>query len=56
MPASPIALLVYQVSVAVTRRRNPLSDELYTHLRTYREVVAGNTATPVEAEDVALAR
>ena len=36
----------YQVFTIVTRHRNPLRDELYTHLRPYREVRDANL--PVE--------
>lgn len=42
--ASNIAVAVYQVRVIVTRRRNPLRDELYTHLPQYREVRDANLA------------
>ncbi len=36
-----IAVVVYQVHVIVTRRRNPLKDELFTHLEAYKKVAAG---------------
>lgn len=35
-----IAVAVYQIYVIVSRRLNPLTDELYTHLPQYKEVVA----------------
>ena len=40
--AANVAVAVYQVRVIVTRRRNPLRDELFTHLRPYREVLEAN--------------
>ena len=40
--AANVAVAVYQVRVIVTRRRNPLKDELFTHLRPYREVLEAN--------------
>lgn len=55
--ASNVALLIYQVSVIITRRKNPLRDELYTHLHAYRSVRAANVvADPPTAADMALAR
>ncbi|GCE76078.1 DUF5692 family protein [Cellulomonas biazotea] len=42
--AANVAVAVYQVRVIVTRRRNPLRDELFTHLRPYREVRDANVA------------
>ncbi len=55
--ASNVALLIYQVSVIITRRKNPLRDELYTHLHAYRSVLAANVvADPPTATDMALAR
>lgn len=55
--ASNVALLIYQVSVIITRRKNPLRDELYTHLHAYRSVRAANVvADPPTATDMALAR
>lgn len=55
--ASNVALLVYQLSVIITRRKNPLRDELYTHLHAYRSVRAANVvADPPTAADMALAR
>ncbi|NUU19468.1 hypothetical protein HP550_19645 [Cellulomonas humilata] len=42
-----VAVAVYQVRVIVTRRRNPLKDELFTHLRPYREVLEANA--PLDA-------
>ncbi|GEA79622.1 DUF5692 family protein [Cellulomonas uda] len=40
-----VAVAVYQVRVIVTRRRNPLREELFTHLPQYREVVEANAPT-----------
>ncbi|KQY46715.1 DUF5692 family protein [Cellulomonas sp. Root137] len=40
--AANVAVAVYQVRVIVTRRLNPLKDELFTHLRPYREVLEAN--------------
>lgn len=55
--ASNIALLVYQVYVVITRHKNPLRDELYTHLQAYQLVRAANVTTePPAVEEVALAR
>lgn len=55
--ASNIALLVYQVYVVITRRKNPLRDELYTDLQAYQLVRAANlTAEPPAVDEVALAR
>ena len=42
--AANIAVAVYQVFTIVKRHRNPLRDELYTHLRPYREVRDANLA------------
>jgi len=44
--AANVAVAVYQVRVIVTRRRNPLRDELFTHLRPYREVLEANAPLP----------
>ena len=40
--ASNVAVLVYQVRTLYRRRLNPLTDELYTHLSQYQEVLAAN--------------
>lgn len=45
--AANVAVAVYQVRTIVTRRLNPLRDELFTHLRPYREVLEANA--PVAA-------
>uniref|UniRef100_UPI00388D9446 DUF5692 family protein n=1 Tax=Rhodococcus sp. TaxID=1831 RepID=UPI00388D9446 len=45
--AATIAVAVFTI---VTRHRNPLRDELYTHLRQYREVRDANL--PVESPSV----
>lgn len=45
-----VAVLVYQVRTVVTKRLNPLTDELYTDHRKYQEVLAANGATPVETD------
>lgn len=45
-----VAVLVYQVRTVIVRRRNPLTDELYTHLRQYAEV-----AEPAPAREPVLA-
>jgi len=45
--AANVAVAAYQVFTIVRRRRNPLRDELYTDLRTYREVRDANL--PVES-------
>ena len=45
--AANVAVAVYQVRVIVTRRLNPLKDELFTHLRPYREVLEANA--PLDA-------
>ena len=45
--AANVAVAAYQVFTIVTRHRNPLRDELYTHLRPYREVRDANL--PVES-------
>jgi len=54
-----VAVAVYQVRVIVTRRRNPLKDELFTHLRPYREVLEANAplsaATGTSRQDQPLA-
>ncbi|WP_421743001.1 DUF5692 family protein [Cellulomonas sp.] len=42
-----VAVAVYQVRVIVTRRLNPLKDELFTHLRPYREVLEANAPLAV---------
>ena len=44
-----IAVAAYQVFTIVQRRRDPLRDELYTHLRQYREVREANL--PVESAE-----
>ncbi len=44
-----VAVLIYQVRTIVTRRLNPLTDELYAHLPQYAEVLAAN-AHPADAE------
>ena len=55
--ASNVALLIYQLFVIITRRKNPLRDELYTHLHAYRSVRAANVVTdPPAVTDMALAR
>jgi len=46
-----VAVVVYQVRVIVTRRRNPLREELFTHLRAYREVRDANV--PLESVSTA---
>ncbi len=40
--AANVAVAVYQLYTIVKRHRNPLRDELYTHLRQYREVRDAN--------------
>ena len=40
--AANIAVAVYQIYVIVSRRRNPLKDELYTELAAYRQVRDAN--------------
>ncbi|WP_315094464.1 DUF5692 family protein [uncultured Cellulomonas sp.] len=50
-----VAVAVYQVRVVVTRRRNPLKDELFTHLRPYREVLEANAPLVTAREDQPLA-
>ena len=50
-----VAVAVYQVRVIVTRRRNPLKDELFTHLRPYREVLEANAPLVPTREDQPLA-
>lgn len=40
--AANVAVVVYQVYVMVTRKRNPLKDELFTELAAYQKVVAAN--------------
>ncbi|WP_149205239.1 DUF5692 family protein [Actinotalea subterranea] len=52
-----VAVAVYQVHRIVTRRKNPLKDELYTDLPAYQKVLAANSpAVPeVKASEVALA-
>lgn len=47
--AANVAVAVYQVRTIVTRRRNPLRDELFTHLRPYREVLEANAPLPTAA-------
>ncbi|AEI13466.1 MULTISPECIES: DUF5692 family protein [Cellulomonas] len=47
--AANVAVAVYQVRTIVTRRRNPLRDELFTHLRPYREVLEANAPLPAAA-------
>ncbi|WP_262852865.1 DUF5692 family protein [Mumia quercus] len=49
--AANVAVAVYQVFTIVKLRRNPLRDELYTDLRSYREVRAANlpAASPAVA-------
>ncbi|WP_028045551.1 DUF5692 family protein [Cellulomonas sp. URHE0023] len=42
-----VALAVYQVRTVVTRRRNPLRDQVFTHLKAYRVVVEENA--PLDA-------
>ncbi|HML51910.1 MAG TPA: DUF5692 family protein [Propionicimonas sp.] len=55
--ASNVALLIYQGYVIITRRLNPLRDELYTHLSGYQQVRAANVAAELPtADEVALAR
>lgn len=36
--AANIAVLVYQLYVMITKKRNPLKEELYTHLAVYQEI------------------
>lgn len=48
--AANVAVLIYQVFTAVSRRRNPLTDELYPHLGGYQEVLAANL-TPATVPD-----
>ncbi|TFB55287.1 hypothetical protein E3O47_15285 [Cryobacterium sp. TMT2-17-1] len=40
--AANIAVVVYQIYTIVKRRRNPLTDGLFTHLPTYRTVLEAN--------------
>lgn len=40
--AANIAVVVYQIYTIVKRRRNPLTDELFTHLPAYRTVLEAN--------------
>ena len=40
--AANLAVLVYQVRTIIAAKRNPLRDELYTHLASYQEVRAAN--------------
>lgn len=55
--ASNVALLIYQAFVIITRRKNPLRDELYTHLAGYQQVRTANVAGQLPSVDeVALAR
>ncbi|WP_282947288.1 DUF5692 family protein [Cellulomonas endometrii] len=51
--AANVAVAGYQLFVILTRHRNPLRDELYTHLRPYREVREANAplGTPVVPAD-----
>lgn len=53
--AANVAVAVYQVRVIVTRRRNPLRDELFTHLRPYREVLEANAPLAAAGTDRPLA-
>ena len=48
--AANVAVLIYQVFTAVSRRRNPLTDELYSHHRGFQEVLAANL-TPATVPD-----
>ena len=52
-----VAVAVYQVHRIVTRRKNPLTDELYTDLPAYQKVLAANSpaAPEVKVSEVALA-
>lgn len=55
--AANVAVLVYQVHRIITRRLNPLTEELYTDHKEYREIEAiANGATVAEAKQIALAR
>lgn len=55
--ASNVALLIYQASVIITHRKNPLRDELYTHLQGYQQVRTANVIDAMPTKDeVALAR
>lgn len=56
--AANVAVVVYQVRVIVTRRRHPLREELFTHLRPYREVLEANAplgTVPADDRSPALA-
>ena len=49
--ASNVAVLIYQAYTIITKRKNPLTDELYTDHRGYQEALAANlTPTSVPAD------
>lgn len=50
-----IAVVIYQIRTIVVKRRNPLRDELYTHLAPYKALAAERPAPEVENKEGAAA-
>lgn len=49
--AANVAVLVYQIHTIRTRKRNPLSDEIYSHLPAYQEVRDANLEKDEDASN-----